>query len=101
MRVLVSEDDDASRELLTLRLEALGCEVVAAANAVDGLAAAQVVRPGLMIIDLKMDDDPSAGINLVLAIKEEPKLASVPLVVHSVFVAHPSEAPTALPQVEG
>ena len=101
MLVLVIEDDDASRELLTLRLEALGCEVVSVDNPADGLAAAQSSLPGLVNIDLKLNVDSSAGIRLVRAIKDDPSLRSVPVAVHSVFVAHPSEAPAELPKVEG
>jgi CheY-like chemotaxis protein len=100
MKVLVIEDDEASIELLTLRLESLGCEVIAAGNPADGLRLAREAVPDLMIVDLKMEHDPGRGIALVREIKAEPRLAGVPLAVHSVFVAHPGEAPAALPEVE-
>ena len=101
MKVLVIEDDEASIELLTLRLEALGCEVAAARDPVAGLALAEASRPDLMIVDLKMDHDPATGIRLIGRLKADPRFAGVPLAVHSVFVAHPGEAPAALPEVEG
>lgn len=101
MHVLVIEDDEASIELLTLRLEGLGCEVQAARDPEAGLAMAAAAKPALMIVDLKMDHDPGRGIALVNQLKADPVLGGVPLVVHSVYVAHPSEAPAALPVVEG
>lgn len=101
MKVLVIEDDEASIELLTLRLEALGCEVEAARDPVEGLAKAAANRPELMIVDLKMDHDPGKGIALIAELKQDPRFAGVPVAVHSVFVAHPGEAPSALPEVEG
>jgi DNA-binding NtrC family response regulator len=53
-RVLIVDDDGASRRLLRVRLEAMGCAVAAAADGAEALAEVRKHEPGLMLLDLQM-----------------------------------------------
>ena len=53
-KVLIVDDDPASRRLLQVRLRALGCETVQAADGQQGLAAIQQEVPSLILLDLQM-----------------------------------------------
>ena len=51
-RVLVVDDDATSRRLLEVRLRALDCDVVQAADGQEALAAILQEVPALMLLDL-------------------------------------------------
>jgi len=51
MRILCVEDDQDSREMMTILLEQAGYEVVAASNPTDGLKLAKQDAPALIILD--------------------------------------------------
>jgi DNA-binding NtrC family response regulator len=53
-RVLVVDDDAASRRLLDVRLRALDCQVVMAADGQEALGAISRVAPELVLLDLQM-----------------------------------------------
>ncbi len=53
-RVLVVDDDAASRRLLEVRLRGLGCEVATAGDGREALAAIQQEPPALLMLDLQM-----------------------------------------------
>jgi len=53
-RVLIVDDDAASRRLLEVRLRALNCDVTTAANGKEGLRALQKTLPALILLDLEM-----------------------------------------------
>src|SRR5262245_34010140 len=53
-RVLIVDDDAASRRLLDVRLRALKCRVVMAADGQDGLLAVEQEPPALVLLDLQM-----------------------------------------------
>lgn len=53
-RILVIEDDDASRQLVTYLLEAAGHDVLAAENGAIGLAMALAESPDIVLCDLQM-----------------------------------------------
>ncbi len=53
-RVLIVDDDAASRRLLDVRLRAMGCEVFTAGDGREALAAVQQEPPALMMLDLQM-----------------------------------------------
>ena len=53
-RVLIVDDDAASRELLEVRLRALKCEVASAVDGREALAAIRREAPALMLLDLRM-----------------------------------------------
>ncbi len=53
-RVLIVDDDAASRRLLDVRLRAISCQTAMAANGREALAAIKHERPVLMLLDLEM-----------------------------------------------
>src|SRR6266545_5020287 len=53
-RVLVVDDDAPSRELLEVRLGALNCEVVMAADGQEALSAIRRETPALVLLDLQI-----------------------------------------------
>src|SRR5688500_676087 len=53
-RVLIVDDDGASRRLLRVRLEAMGCTVAAVVDGPEALAEIKKHEPGLMLLDLQM-----------------------------------------------
>ena len=53
-RVLIVDDDGASRRLLRVRLEAMGCAVAAVADGPEALAEIKKHEPELMLLDLQM-----------------------------------------------
>jgi CheY-like chemotaxis protein len=54
VRVLVIEDDDDSREMTRLALEAAGAVVTAAASAAEALSAIEAQLPDVMLSDISM-----------------------------------------------
>jgi CheY-like chemotaxis protein len=51
-RILIVEDNDMNRDVLSRRLVRRGFEVLLAADGPDGLAAAEGQRPDLILLDL-------------------------------------------------
>jgi two-component system, OmpR family, KDP operon response regulator KdpE len=78
-RVLVVDDDVAIRRVVATGLTARGYEVLEAATTVDGLAAAAVDRPELIILDLGLPD--GDGIEVCRRVRE---FSRVPIIVLSV-----------------
>jgi len=76
-RVLIVDDDAASRRLLEVRLRALDCEVATAADGREALAAIQQEPPALVLLDLEMPRMP--GMELLRALRREG--SDVPVIV--------------------
>ena len=68
-RVLIVDDDPSSRRLLDVRLRALGCETVTAADGQEGLALIQREAPAVMLLDLQMPR--MGGLELLRAVRRE------------------------------
>lgn len=74
--ILLVEDDEDCRTLYRLALEYFGYRVVEAADGADGLAAARINIPGLVIMDLslpRMD-----GWSALRELRADPATAGVP-----------------------
>ena len=54
--ILIVDDNDDIRELLTLQLEKRGCTVVVARNGTEGVLAAANVCPSVILMDVNMPD---------------------------------------------
>ncbi|HEV7887010.1 MAG TPA: response regulator [Acidimicrobiales bacterium] len=79
MRILVADDDQHIRELLTLNLEAEGFDVVAAA---DGEQAWELVRtclPDLVVLDVMMPE--RDGLDVLGSLKSHPRTKDIPVVL--------------------
>jgi len=78
-RIVVADDDADIRDLVVLKLESSGHEVVAVA---DGAAAVEVSRadsPDLILLDVMMPG--MNGLDACRAIRSEPGLATVPVIL--------------------
>ncbi|MCU1400152.1 MAG: response regulator receiver protein [Acidimicrobiales bacterium] len=52
--VLLIEDNDQNRYLVTFLLEHHGCKVVSAADGISGIAAAAAIVPDLILLDIQL-----------------------------------------------
>lgn len=78
-RILLVEDDDGWRQLITRWLEARGCAVSSCARAADALPLARRVKPELAILDYELGD--AKGTAVCAALRAEPGLERVPIVI--------------------
>ena len=79
-RVLVVDDDDDMRALMSLILSA-GCEVSSAADGVAGLEMARKVRPDLIVLDLLMPR--MHGFEVCRRIREDADLKDTKILISS------------------
>lgn len=77
-RVLVVEDDDFMRELMTIGLEQEGYKVTSAATAHEFRAVLPSVQPDLILLDLVLPDGDGLGL-----MKEARALSDVPVIIVS------------------
>ncbi|MFP5502935.1 MAG: response regulator [Candidatus Sericytochromatia bacterium] len=105
MRVLIVEDDPHSQELLVMRLEAMGCEPLPASGIDEAFDLAVARRPHMILLDLKLNEGTGSsgfeGVQLLGRLREHAETAEIPVVIHSIFVRHPAEAPAPIPRVDG
>lgn len=76
--VLVVEDEDAVRRVLTKYLEEKGFEVLQAANAKEALRLARVNRPDCITVDVMLPD--FDGFDLTAILKSDPKTRKIPVI---------------------
>lgn len=81
--ILVIEDDDASRQLVTYLLEASGHRVLGAENGALGLALALAEGPDLILCDLQMPV--MNGYEVAHSLRSHPGWRVVPLVAVTAF----------------
>ena len=77
--VLVIEDDDATRELLTRSLQSHGHRTVAAENGRAALTLAQQEAPSLILLDLMMPE--MNGFEFLHALRQNPSWQDIPVIV--------------------
>ena len=85
-KLLLVEDDEFSRDMLSRRLERHGFEMVVAADGREGVQAARQHRPDLIVMDLDMPV--MDGHSAIRALQNDPRTFKIPIVVLS---AHSSE----------
>ena len=78
-RILIVEDSPTQREMLRHTLEGAGYEVIAATDGEDAWARINAIAPTLVLTDILMPK--RDGYNLCRAIKGDPRLAAVPVVL--------------------
>jgi hypothetical protein len=81
--VLIIDDDNNVRELLTRMLMKDGYSPVTAGNGVEGLALARKVLPMVVILDVMMPY--KDGWAVLREMKEDPTLKSIPVIMHTII----------------
>src|SRR5262245_58295129 len=77
-RVLVVDDNDAVRHLLSLALETAGFAVLEAGSHTEAAHHLVRTRPDALVLDLQRPDDD--GLELLSQVRAQPDLASLPVV---------------------
>jgi CheY-like chemotaxis protein len=80
-KLLLVEDDEFSRDMLSRRLERQGFEMVVAADGREALQAARQHRPDLIVMDLDMPV--MDGHSAIRALQNDPRTFKIPIVVLS------------------
>jgi CheY-like chemotaxis protein len=89
-RVLVVDDTEANRSVLTETLESLGFEVSEAVNGLEALTFAKAAPPDLILMDIRMPV--MNGIEAMLRLQEIPSLSTIPIVAVSAGVTQVEQA---------
>ncbi len=77
-KILVIDDEDDYRAMIRVTLKMIGYDVIEASNGLDGLAAARMHHPDLVLCDVKMPE--MDGYTLLAALKEDPECAAIPFI---------------------
>src|SRR5688572_29421217 len=78
-RILAVDDTPENLEILRMRLEANGYEVVAAADGEEGLEKVRSLKPDLILLDIMMPK--LDGIRVVRRLKADISLRSIPVIL--------------------
>ena len=90
MKILVVEDNEITRKMLRLTLQAESYDVLEAGDAATALELAPAVKPDLVLQDLRLPD--MDGFDLLARLRELPALADIPVIAVSGFVSRLEEA---------
>jgi CheY-like chemotaxis protein len=94
-RVLIVEDDEFSRDILTRRLARSGFEILAAADGREGVIAARLHRPDVILMDLDMPV--MDGRTAIRSLRNDPRTYRIPIIVLSAH-SSPEDVTTAADQ---
>lgn len=81
-QVMVVDDDESIREYLRQLLEENDYDVLEAEDGVQALEMLKTEKPSLVILDVQMPH--MSGLDVASAMKKNPALAGIPIVIHSV-----------------
>ena len=79
--ILLVDDEPRIIEVLRIRLEESGFDVLAASNGEQGLELARERRPSAMVLDLRMPG--LSGFEVCEALRQDPDLCRMPVIVLS------------------
>jgi CheY-like chemotaxis protein len=82
-KILIADDEQDIRDLLTFTLKFAGHEVVAASNGEEAVQLAQVERPELVLLDVRMPK--MNGYEACRRFKADPALKHIPIVFVSAW----------------
>jgi len=86
-KLLLAEDDEFSRDMLTRRLEKAGYEMIAACDGKEAVLSARLHHPDLILMDLDMPV--MDGKSAIRALKSDPHTFKIPVLV---LTAHATPA---------
>lgn len=78
VKILLVEDNDMNRDMLTRRLEKRGYEVVSATDGLAGVEAAVTTKPDLVLMDMSLPV--IDGWEATKRIKRNPNTAAIPVI---------------------
>lgn len=76
-RILLVEDNEMNRDMLSRRLQRRGFEVLIAVDGTGGVRAALAEKPDLVLMDMSLPD--IDGLEATRRIRAEPAVASIPV----------------------
>jgi CheY-like chemotaxis protein len=79
-KILLIEDNEMNRDMLSRRLERKGFQVSLAADGPAGIAAAGAESPDLILMDVGLGPGKMDGWEATLKIKAEPATAGIPII---------------------
>ena len=77
-RILIVEDNELNRDVLSRRLAVRGYEILLAAHGLEGLALAEALQPHLILMDLGMPE--IDGWECTRRLKAQPATAHIPII---------------------
>jgi two-component system, sensor histidine kinase len=77
-KILIVDDDNDFREILSAKMQASGFEVQTASDGLAGIEKAKSYRPHLILMDVKMPG--MTGIETVTKMKADPDISSIPVI---------------------
>jgi len=80
-KILIIEDDESVRRVLSTRLAKLGFEVSQAENGFEGLDEAKQLRPDLILLDLRLPGRPGEEICKAIREDEDEEFAKTPILM--------------------
>ena len=80
-KVLVIDDDVASRYLLKGLLHECSCAVIEASEGGEGIQRARRDRPDTIFLDLELPDQ--SGLEVLWALRTEPATRNIPVIIHT------------------
>lgn len=80
-RILVIDDDAASRYLVRNLLSDTDCEIMEATGGAEGLKMVHECRPAVVVLDLAMED--MDGFEVLERLRQDVKTSSLPVIVHT------------------
>lgn len=83
IRILVAEDDPASRELVRELLEGWGYQVVEACDGQEALQKVDEAQPQLILLDIQMPH--LDGFAVIRELRQNPRFATVPIVALTAY----------------
>ncbi len=85
-KILVAEDHEDSREILTICLRQMKYDVIEATSGYEAIEKAINDTPDLIIMDLGLPG--INGIEASTRLKQNPKTASIPIIAHTAWSDH-------------
>ncbi|WP_353860531.1 response regulator [Azospirillum formosense] len=82
-RVLIVEDNELNMKLFHDLLEAHGYATLQTRNGMDALSIAREHRPDLILMDIQLPE--VSGLEVTRWIKDDPELASIPIIAVTAF----------------
>jgi CheY-like chemotaxis protein len=96
MNVLLVEPDQFSAEVVMVRLSQLGCHVRHVRTLEGAIEAVRAEAPCLILTELKLDGDPTAGADLLRHLDANERTRDIPVVLHSIYALVPADVPLPL-----